>query len=380
MPQNVSFFNPQNEQEALRRQRMATMLMENAKQKPTEVVGGMAVKQSPWVGLANALGGAYGASQQEQVDALRAKDAQERQKFLSDAVSQYGSDPKTLSQALISKPEFTAAGLSLLGDSIKGDQLTAYQAAMLGMQSQKFQAEYPPDPRTGQPKKPVKPTVRDEIEMSKARDASDKAIQTQNIISEAEPILQRYETSKATPVVGFMGQVANAIGIAGDETKQKVQDFESLNRISKELGIATLQQFGGNDSNEELKYLQRVVAGDQRLEPEAMKRILASAEKKIQNNIARLQKQAGGGQLPTGPMTPAATPAHGSRVGHQNKGDRSSRARKNIYAHPGTDPCRTGSPFQNPSTTRTRSQTWTRTRRPTSPLSEVARRFFPPSG
>jgi hypothetical protein len=212
----------------------------------------MAVKQSPWVGLANALGGAYGASQQEQVDALRAKDAQERQKFLSDAVSQYGSDPKTLSQALISKPEFTAAGLSLLGDSIKGDQLTAYQAAMLGMQSQKFQAEYPPDPRTGQPKKPVKPTVRDEIEMSKARDASDKAIQTQNIISEAEPILQRYETSKATPVVGFMGQVANAIGIAGDETKQKVQDFESLNRISKELGIATLQQFGGNDTDREL--------------------------------------------------------------------------------------------------------------------------------
>jgi hypothetical protein len=39
-----------------------------------------------------------------------------------------------------------------------------------------------------------------------------------------------------------------------------------------------------------------------------MKRILASAEKKIQNNIARLQKQAGGGQLPTGPMTPAAAP------------------------------------------------------------------------
>jgi len=79
-----------------------------------------------------------------------------------------------------------------------------------------------------------------------------------------------------------------------------------------EIVIPRLQQFGGNDSNEELKYLQKVVAGDQRLEPESMKRILASAEKKIRNNIARLQKQAGG-ELPLQPMdvptpsTPRAT-------------------------------------------------------------------------
>jgi len=67
-----------------------------------------------------------------------------------------------------------------------------------------------------------------------------------------------------------------------------------------------LVQFGGNDSNEELKYLQKVVAGDQRLEPESMKRILISAEKKIANNIRRLQKQAESGKtgenLPLQPM------------------------------------------------------------------------------
>jgi len=67
-------------------------------------------------------------------------------------------------------------------------------------------------------------------------------------------------------------------------------------------------QFGGNDSNEELKYLQNVVAGNQRLEPESMKRILASAEKKVQNNIKRLNLQAqaakGGTELPISPVTP----------------------------------------------------------------------------
>jgi hypothetical protein len=101
------------------------------------------------------------------------------------------------------------------------------------------------------------------------------------------------------------GFVAKFTGIG---SRDKVINTEQFFANIGEIVIPRLQQFGGNDSNEELKYLQRVVAGDQRLEPEAMKRILTSAEKKIQNNITRLQKQASGGQLPTGPMTPAAAP------------------------------------------------------------------------
>jgi len=94
------------------------------------------------------------------------------------------------------------------------------------------------------------------------------------------------------------GFVAKFTGI-GDP--KKVQNTEVFMANIGEIVIPRLQQFGGNDSNEELKYLQKVVAGDQRLEPESMKRILASAEKKIRNNIARLQKQAGG-ELPLQPM------------------------------------------------------------------------------
>jgi hypothetical protein len=88
-------------------------------------------------------------------------------------------------------------------------------------------------------------------------------------------------------------------------SQKKLENTEVFLANIGEIVIPRLVQFGGNDSNEELKYLQNVVAGNQRLEPESMKRILVSAEKKVQKNIERLQKQASskpGEALPTTPM------------------------------------------------------------------------------
>ena len=102
-----------------------------------------------------------------------------------------------------------------------------------------------------------------------------------------------------------------SLGLLGD--KKKLENTEVFLANIGEIVIPRLQQFGGNDSNEELKYLQKVVAGDQRLEPGAVKRILASAEKKVRNNIKRLQDQAKSGetgtQLPTGPLPTADSTA-----------------------------------------------------------------------
>jgi hypothetical protein len=76
-----------------------------------------------------------------------------------------------------------------------------------------------------------------------------------------------------------------------------------------EIVIPRLQQFGGNDSNEELKYLQKVVAGDLRMEPKAMLRVLESAERKTRNNIERLQKQVSAANKNEGlPTTPINAP------------------------------------------------------------------------
>jgi len=88
-------------------------------------------------------------------------------------------------------------------------------------------------------------------------------------------------------------------------SQKKLENTEVFLANIGEIVIPRLVQFGGNDSNEELKYLQNVVAGNQRLEPESMKRILINAEKKVQKNIERLQKQASskpGEALPTTPM------------------------------------------------------------------------------
>ena len=112
--------------------------------------------------------------------------------------------------------------------------------------------------------------------------------------------------------------VAKFTGIG---SPKKVENTEVFLANIGEIVIPRLQQFGGNDSNEELKYLQKVVAGDLRLEPAAVKRILASAERKVQNNIKRLLKQKEGGELPTEPMTPApaATPKATLRYNPQTR-------------------------------------------------------------
>jgi len=111
--------------------------------------------------------------------------------------------------------------------------------------------------------------------------------------------------------------LAKFVGV-GDP--KKVENTEVFLANVGEIVIPRLVQFGGNDSNEELKYLQKVVAGDQRLEPEAIKRILISAEKKVQNNLKRLSLQTqaaeGGAKLSISPVAPS-TPTPTKRLNPQ---------------------------------------------------------------
>ena len=94
----------------------------------------------------------------------------------------------------------------------------------------------------------------------------------------------------------------------GIGSPQKVENTEVFMANIGEIVIPRLQQFGGNDSNEELKYLQKVVAGELRMEPKAMLRVLESAERKTRNNIERIQKQASGKPGEALPMTPMNAP------------------------------------------------------------------------
>lgn len=75
--------------------------------------------------------------------------------------------------------------------------------------------------------------------------------------------------------------------------KDKVERTEAFVSHIGNVVVPRLKEFGGNDSNEELKYLKGITGGDIALEPGALKVILDSAEAKMARNIKRLSAPVG---------------------------------------------------------------------------------------
>jgi hypothetical protein len=104
-------------------------------------------------------------------------------------------------------------------------------------------------------------------------------------------------------------------------SKARLQNTEQFRATIGEVVIPRLQEFGGNDSNEELKYLRSIVGGETTFERETLKRVLESAERKIQRGIKRVQEQQKavqeGKPLPTDVATPAAAPRATKRFNPQ---------------------------------------------------------------
>jgi hypothetical protein len=103
-------------------------------------------------------------------------------------------------------------------------------------------------------------------------------------------------------------------GVIGN--KNRLVNTEEFRSLIGNVVIPRLQDFGGNDSVEELKYLRSVLAGETTLEPAAIKRILTKAEEKIRAGVKRLETQqqaiVEGRPLPVGALpqqgaTPRAT-------------------------------------------------------------------------
>jgi hypothetical protein len=74
-------------------------------------------------------------------------------------------------------------------------------------------------------------------------------------------------------------------------SQAKVENTERFLSYVGNVVIPRLQEFGGNDSVEELKYLRQVMAGEITLEPNSIRRILQDADKKIKRGIDRTQRQ-----------------------------------------------------------------------------------------
>jgi hypothetical protein len=82
-------------------------------------------------------------------------------------------------------------------------------------------------------------------------------------------------------------------GIGDPDKVARTEEFASY---IGDVVVARLKDFGGNDSREELAYLNKIIGGDLEIEPKALKRILERAEAKIQRGIERLRRQAESGE------------------------------------------------------------------------------------
>jgi len=83
---------------------------------------------------------------------------------------------------------------------------------------------------------------------------------------------------------------------AGIGDPAKVARTEEFVSYIGDVVVSRLKDFGGNDSEQELKYLNRIIGGDLEIEPQALKRILERADAKIRRGIERLRAQAQSGE------------------------------------------------------------------------------------
>ena len=96
---------------------------------------------------------------------------------------------------------------------------------------------------------------------------------------------------------GFWGPAQkNVISATPGADKDKVSNTDQFVAYIGEVVVPRLKEFGGNDSNEELKYLQKISGGDISMQEPALRAILKNAEIKIQRGVDRVKK----GMTPSG--------------------------------------------------------------------------------
>ena len=78
-------------------------------------------------------------------------------------------------------------------------------------------------------------------------------------------------------------------GVLG--SKERLANTEEFRAYIGNVVIPMMSQLGGSDSNEELKKMEKIVAGDTTLEESAIRNIIKSAQKAVQNDLEFLEKQ-----------------------------------------------------------------------------------------
>jgi len=230
---DVSFHKPAGKAEIERRKKMAEALMVQGQQpQNTEVISGVAVKQSPLAGLAKALTqgvGGYQAGQAAQMEQGR-EDA--KRKAMADALGAYSSagDPTkgalAMQQILMGNEETAPLALSQALENAQYDQRFPKELE-LARQKAMIESQYGSAPAAVQ--------IADEIQ--KARAAGD--------MQRVNDLLLTGKMLEKGMRIGDGGTIENMQGFTGaasdtsqaKQTGQNISDLEYKPQIAKESAI-----------------------------------------------------------------------------------------------------------------------------------------------
>lgn len=116
---DVSFYDPRGEMEAKRKKLLAENLISKGREEfQNETAGGMTVARSPWEFVGKAAQGAMGEYDLGKAEEQAATIEQNRQKAISEALSQWGSDPQAAAGILAQDPRTSEMAMKLMQGEI----------------------------------------------------------------------------------------------------------------------------------------------------------------------------------------------------------------------------------------------------------------------
>lgn len=137
------------------------------------------------------------------------------------------------------------------------------------------------------------PTLQGEIsrERERGKNVGEQQSQLPTKENALESIGEAKAMLKAGIYTGAWGPTTlNIMKMTPGTDKTKAERTEAFIAYIGNVVVPRLKEFGGNDSNEELKYLKDITGGNIKLEMGALEKILESAEKKMAANIAKLKR------------------------------------------------------------------------------------------
>jgi hypothetical protein len=192
-----------------------------------------------------------------------------------------GFEPKLVINPATGKPFVASSASPELQGMIASSKANANNMSDLGYKPQIRRAEAQVDLET-------KPAIA--LQESQAKEMGKTNAENLAAIPNAEDALTSVQDAKAMLQAGIYSggysdmkqKIAKYTPLGNDTKLANTEQF--ISHIGNTV-VPRLKEFGGNDSNEEMRYLKSIMGGDVSMQPESLAKILDRVEAKIQRGI-----------------------------------------------------------------------------------------------